>query len=309
MDELSSTTPHDPSRSGPPGGAYVETVEGEKLSAREILCAFSDEPDWGMDQELFTIAEYGYGPSPFGGDNGVSSQAPFHMAFFHENPLLVMVVPRLRLSFMEERVRVFYALAQLALNRGVHYWAWRFTAWAMHYLQDLCQPYHARAVPVPLRKILGRVLKARNLKTFIERNRNLLRNRHLVFEAAVHFMLNDAFKRFSTHPFLLSLAEGGESNAGTVRSVMLECARVAGGLAVRTNEAVVKLMKDPRLDDPDYLLSDDPTYRIDETVPEAAKNRPDDYGRFIDLTKISLMETGRVTRFAVHRAEVLANRM
>ena len=33
------------------------------------------------------------------------------------------------------------------MRTGHDYWAWRFTGWGMHYLQDLTQPYHARVLP------------------------------------------------------------------------------------------------------------------------------------------------------------------
>ena len=111
-EEISPDEPHDPSRAGPPGGMYVETGQQEAIQAREILWTFSDEPDWGMDQDLFSVAQYGYGPCPFGPEHGPSSQAPFHMAFLHENPLVMAVRPGLGKSFMGERVQLFFALAR-----------------------------------------------------------------------------------------------------------------------------------------------------------------------------------------------------
>ena len=156
LDEVSTETVHDPSRKGPPGGMYVPAVEGESITGREILITFSDEPDWGMDQDLYPILEYGYGRAPFGKETGPSSQAPFHMAFLHENFILKRIVPDLRRSFMEERIRVFFALAWAAFSHRVEYWGWRFAAWAMHYLQDLTQPYHATPFPAPVAPVLKR---------------------------------------------------------------------------------------------------------------------------------------------------------
>ncbi len=119
-------------------------MPGETVSPSQVFATFSDEPDWGMDQNLYPIREYGYGPAPFGAETGKSSQAPFHMAFLHENPIVTALVPDLRRSFMEQRIRVSFALARTAFAHRVDYWGWRFAAWAAHYLQDLTQPYHAR---------------------------------------------------------------------------------------------------------------------------------------------------------------------
>ena len=191
-EEISPDEPHDPSRAGPPGGMYVETGQEEAIQAREVLCTFSDEPDWGMDQDLFSVAQYGYGSCPFGPEHGPSSQAPFHMAFLHENPLVMALRPSLGKSFMGERVQLFFALAGLAMESGVDYWGWRFAAWAMHYLQDITQPYHARPFPAARLPLLIRFILHPNPRRFAAKNENYLKNRHILFESAVHFLLNEA---------------------------------------------------------------------------------------------------------------------
>ena len=146
-EEIGLDFPHDTKRDGPPGSPYVHTAFGNDISAYDILFTYSDEPDWGMDQNLFDCTDHRYGEPPFGMSSGVGSQVPFHMAFHHESPLLIRLLPVLRRSFLEERIRVCFALAELAFKTGVNYWGWRFTAWAMHYLQDITAPYHARAFP------------------------------------------------------------------------------------------------------------------------------------------------------------------
>ena len=57
-DEVSPQSPHDHWRYGPPRNVYADTREGESITSGEVLATFSDEPDWGMDQDLFTIKEY-----------------------------------------------------------------------------------------------------------------------------------------------------------------------------------------------------------------------------------------------------------
>ena len=205
-EEISPDAPHAPSRAGPPGGMYVETGQEEAIQAREILCTFSDEPDWGMDQDLFSVAQYGYGSCPFGPEHGPSSQAPFHMAFLHENPLVMALRPGLGKSFMGERIQLFFALARLAMKSGVDYWGWRFASWAMHYLQDIAQPYHARPFPAARLPLLIRFILHPNPRRFAAKNENYLKNRHILFESIVHFLLNEAIKKRPDHPFLRALA-------------------------------------------------------------------------------------------------------
>jgi hypothetical protein len=310
-EEISSDTPHDTSRAGPPGGMYVETGQEEAIQTREILCTFSDEPDWGMDQDLFSVAQYGYGSCPFGPEDGPSSQAPFHMAFLHENPLVMALRPSLGRSFMGERIRLFFALAGLAMDSGVEYWGWRFSAWAMHYLQDITQPYHAKPFPAARLPLLIRFILHPDPKRFVAKNANYLKNRHILFESAVHFLLNEAVKKRADHPFLRALAGkiGGRgfqtrphrplnSKMGT-KSLMKESSRVAADLARQVDRTMMALIDDPRISDPSYSLDKDRAFRIDEILPSARGERPDLFDDFTSLVSIYLAQAGEVSRYAV----------
>jgi hypothetical protein len=277
----------------------VDTPERETITALEILATFSDEPDWEMDQGLFLIERYGYGDVLYGGTTGLSSQAPFHMAFLWENPLLVRALPWLRVSYLEERVQVFSALAGLAFAYDAPYWGWRFKAWAMHYLQDLTQPYHARAFPLRVRGTLVRSLRERSVRALVEHSFVRLRNHHNLFEAAVHFLLNDLVKRKTDNRLLAALAGTGDTPSGSVSSVMKRCSSIPAKLAPRIDRALVRLFSDPRMDDPSYLLDEDDAYCIEETLPAAAAARPEQFQEFLGLVRDCLIEAGRVTRFFV----------
>lgn len=296
--EMPADSRHDAGRSGPPGGAYVPTSFGETVSARRILSTFSDEPDWGMDQGLFLIERYGYGPQPYGTLTGVSSQAPFHMAFLYEPKPLLWAMPLLRRNFVEERVRVCLALAHLAFSCGMDYWGWRFAAWAMHYLQDLTQPYHARSLPFSTVRLLKRLISGRPWRV-TERYGNLLRNRHMLFEAVVHFLLNEALKKGAHEELVRALSYGGDAGVQEVRVIMAQSAKVVARLAPRVNVALEKLMDEPRLDDAAYSLDRDPLYRIEEALPRLGHDRPRDFSRFLELLAVCLVEAGRVTRYTV----------
>ncbi|MFH0731279.1 MAG: hypothetical protein V2B19_33655, partial [Pseudomonadota bacterium] len=116
-------------------------------SALDVLVAFADEPDKGMDQDLWQYADYGFGKIPYGSETGFSSQAPFHMQFVNENFAVRMSAPEILDGMTLERMLLFSRLAKFAHAKGHHYWGYRFTAWALHYLEDICQPYHAKALP------------------------------------------------------------------------------------------------------------------------------------------------------------------
>lgn len=209
--EVSLDAQHDPSRDGPPGALYVETAFGSQLPARDVLFTFSDEPDWGMDQDLFAQQGQRYGRAPFGIGTGSICQGPFHMAFFHESRLLYLILPALTRSFLEVRCKVFFAFAAIAFQVGMDYWGWRFAAWAMHYLQDVTQPYHARAFPLSLSSV-ARGLFSSHISTGLGRLiYDMLKWHHLFFEAFVHFLLNEGVKKgtFSELSEALACSEDG----------------------------------------------------------------------------------------------------
>src|SRR5690606_36594431 len=76
-----------------------------------------------------------------------SSQAPFHIGYYHESALIFAAAPSLRQTLPHWRIYQYSGLARLAFASGHPYWGYRFLGWALHYLQDLTQPYHAKVVP------------------------------------------------------------------------------------------------------------------------------------------------------------------
>jgi hypothetical protein len=106
---------------------------GNTTSAKQILSDFSDEPDWELDQNLELSWMQG-----FSGE----SQGYRHMYY----PRWTFHVP---MGFSPqgqtpERVTHFYSMAKSAFESGDTYWGFRFLARALHYVQDMSQPYHTR---------------------------------------------------------------------------------------------------------------------------------------------------------------------
>ncbi|MFZ3154410.1 MAG: phospholipase [Pseudomonas sp.] len=133
---------------------YLALQPGEAVSAVQVLSSAADEPDYGHDINLFSDnpgeagGQYNFGEQPFGDARfEYSSQAPFHIGYYHEPELVLQAAPYLRRTLPHWRIYQYSGLARLALESGHDYWGYRFLGWALHYMQDLTQPYHAKTVP------------------------------------------------------------------------------------------------------------------------------------------------------------------
>ena len=133
---------------------FAALADGEPVAPLDVLASASDEPDYGLDLGLWEDngmpagAVYGMGRQPFGNPAyEYSSQAPLHMGFYHEATIVYAAAGFLKRTYPEYRVHLYQTLAQFALKNGHPYWGWRFAGWALHYVQDLTQPYHARVLP------------------------------------------------------------------------------------------------------------------------------------------------------------------
>ncbi len=178
---------------------YVQVNEGEPLAVLDVVATAAAEPDYGLDIGLFEDSgtaqgqRYGFGKQAFGsGSVDYSSQAPFHMGFFHEARIVNAAAGFLRRTHPESRIALFSALAKHAFASGHEYWGWRFTGWAMHYVQDLTQPYHTRALPgqSTSRMLWINALDLAGFAAPKEAAINLVANRHIVLE-------NYQFKRMA----------------------------------------------------------------------------------------------------------------
>ncbi|MDN3639382.1 hypothetical protein QWY82_11255 [Simiduia curdlanivorans] len=127
---------------------------GQNVSALSVLASAADEPDYGHDIHLFSdnpsavASLYHFGLQPFGDSRFEhSSQAPFHMGYFHESAIIFTLGSFLKNTFADWRAYQFFSLAQFAFEAGHPYWGYRFMGWGLHYVQDLTQPYHATVLP------------------------------------------------------------------------------------------------------------------------------------------------------------------
>lgn len=170
---------------------FEQILPGEKLSPLEIITSASDEPDYGMDIMLWENSNtwygllYKWGKQPFGVSNlTLSSQSPFHMGFYHERAIYYKLGSYIKRVYPEYRIHLFLELSKLAFNTGHPYWGYRFLGWAIHYVQDLTQPYHSTVAPgVPMTKIfLGAFFNALGEKNYSNHIVQLIGNKHFSLE-------------------------------------------------------------------------------------------------------------------------------
>ena len=124
------------------------------VSPLAILATAADEPDYGHDIGLYTDSnsehgkEMGFGEQPFGDKRfEYSSQAPFHMGFYHEASIVYAAGGFIKRTLPEYRMNQFLTLARFAFKTGHPYWGYRFAGWGLHFVQDLTQPYHTTLLP------------------------------------------------------------------------------------------------------------------------------------------------------------------
>lgn len=170
---------------------FVALRAGDMVAPIAVLASASDEPDYGMDLNLWEDnpsdwgPTYGFGKIPFGNPNlDFSTQAPFHMGFYHEAPVIYMAAGFLKRTYPLLRIHQYQSLSELAFRTGHPYWGWRFAGLALHYLQDLTQPYHASLAPgFSATKLIGiNLLAMLGMPGAKNDMVILLSNRHFVLE-------------------------------------------------------------------------------------------------------------------------------
>lgn len=195
---------------------FIRIADHEKVAPLAVLASAADEPDYGHDINLFSdnpgevAALYGFGPQPFGDARfQYSSQAPFHMGFFHESPVVYAAAGFLERSWPDWRAYQYMGLARLAFASGHSYWGYRFLGWGLHHVQDLTQPYHAKPLPgVELPSLL--LLEGKALAGFAEDKQASIERvatRHMEVEKYQSTWLRRVLRAGQPHPMLDAYAD------------------------------------------------------------------------------------------------------
>jgi hypothetical protein len=195
---------------------FIVVTDHEKVAPLAVLASAADEPDYGHDINLFSDnpgnvgALYGFGPQPFGDARfQYSSQAPFHMGFFHESAVVYAAAGFLERSWPDWRAYQYMGLARLAFASGHPYWGYRFLGWGLHHIQDLTQPYHAKPLPgVDLASLM--LLEGKAIAGFAEDKQASIERvatRHMEVEKYQSTWLRRLLRAGQPHPMLAAYVD------------------------------------------------------------------------------------------------------
>jgi len=251
---------------------YAELKPGDAVPVIDVVATASDEPDHGFDIGLWEDSGtpygrlYGFGKQPFGANPQVefASQAPLHVGFFHEAAIIYKAGPFLQRTYPEYRIHLYQALAAHALRTGHPYWGWRFAGWALHYIQDLTQPYHARVLPG--RSVAGMLwintLYLAGLKGPRVDAVTLVTNRHLALENYQLHRLRRAYLRGDTNDATLTALRDMSRDPPvpyTDNSPREVITRESSGYADPLDELLAKTLPHKYTSDPSYVLGETET--------------------------------------------------
>ncbi len=248
-----------------PNGPFKALSPGLPVKALEVVASASDEPDYGMDIGLFSdnkgelASLYGFGVQGFGNPAlPYGSQAPFHMAFAHEDPVIKLAAAFTRISLADWRFRLYTELARFSFAEGHAYWGYRFAGWALHYLADMAQPYHASCIPG--KSALGILwLYSTGSQAAKDGEMILLSNRHYILEDYAYSALAEFAGDDAASPLFAALRGTGLAPAAppeipyrngylfdVVSKRAFDRGRAIDSLTVRTFPAAIT--SDPHVD-------------------------------------------------------------
>lgn len=268
------------------------------MAIHRVLATYSDEPDWGMDHSLFVFKEYGYGEQPYGKPKGESSKAPFHMQFMHENFLVGMFASEILEGMVLDRIELFSRLSALALATGHDYWGWRFAAWALHYIQDIAQPYHAKAVPHAggwyYTKFILLFWKQGQIK---KETTQLVANRHFAYE---DFVAVGLARSYTTDKDLYAKLAGflrsgpaGLPEISSGEDLMGAVTEFSSDHGEDLDERIVDLLGSKYTEDPSYDMEKDTEFDIMKVLADAPQKKKE---KLLLETGADFTMTGRASR-------------
>jgi len=259
---------------------FVPLAEGELAGVADIVAAASNEPDLGMDIGLFEDNNtdfgqyYGFGVQPFGNPGlDYGSQAPFHMGFYHESPIVFLFASFLKESYPEYRIHLFKSLSEFAFAHGQDYWGWRFMGWGLHYLCDLSMPYHTTALPGygTLKMLWINLLDMIGWSKPKDDAVQLSSNRHVAletFEGIV--MVNDTLNHDTQDPPLAVLLASRTIPAYSDTVPRDQIAKASHDMSGEMDKALSEYMPSHFVNDPQIELGDLPSrYQVVELIEAA----------------------------------------
>lgn len=147
-----------------------------------------DEPDRGMDENLEESMDKEQERKWMGGKSGPTSKGFRHMFFggwIFYRPVSSFQFPLRALGQAPARAEALAKFSQQLFQEGLPIWGYRTLGWALHYIQDLAQPFHATQVPyLPMLAFSEIFYWPPNLAFyhFVKQSTRTIGNFHLAFE-------------------------------------------------------------------------------------------------------------------------------
>jgi len=271
---------------------------GEITSAKQILKNYVDEPDWGMDENLNFASYQKY----MGGTTGPTSKAFRHMYFKKWSmraPLRTFHFPIGEMGEPLKRSQVFYILAEDAFKVSEPYWAFRFLAWSLHYIQDLSQPFHSSQLLTPKFVSWPDLF---NFKKFVQRTTQIIGNYHFLYECYIaHRMLKESDPKRNS---LVKALRGNEfKHSSSALLIAKHTSDFSNRYAYQMGESVFKFFGqkflDPKIDVPNSPKSDFDMNDFDKSERLTKKEKKE----FLKQTSKTLEKTGLYTRSLLELAK------
>jgi hypothetical protein len=175
-----------------PPTAAEHCVKGTQVSLLEIMHGpFVDDPDAGLDKELPEHLDPHGDRKWMGGESGTGSQGFRHQYFSGWKlpaPLDSIQFPFRELGQARERALVIGTEAKRMIQAGDAVWGTRVLMWALHYIQDLSQPFHADQIPSFKMLPWGRLFTwppQAGWKALVEGTTHSITNYHWAYEGYV----------------------------------------------------------------------------------------------------------------------------
>jgi len=198
---------------------FKEGNIGDMVSPADILTIYSDEPDWGMDQNQ----KLSWQQTFMGGYEGVGSQGYIHC--YYPAGCFSLPVIAMPMGMTPKRLEQIFGLIEEAVAKGDLYWAFRFSGWCIHYLQDMSQPYHTAQTSK-----LFYWLKD-GPKHIVSGTTTVTGNFHFAYEGFADFYLKDAQAGIDSHQMIEAIDGTDTFNIDNVKKLCKKTARASHSLA------------------------------------------------------------------------------
>jgi hypothetical protein len=269
-----------------PNTVFHYKERGTETTFAEVLELYVSEPDETMDMGLIHPDQ-----KFMGGETGETARGFRHLFYRKLEPFDFF--PTFHIPFREmgqapARAQKCFDLAIEAAKAGSPYWAYRFLAWSIHYLQDIANPLHSTQIPtlrmLPLSSLAG------GFDTLVSRSAQVISNYHFQYESLVGEVLIHGRRS----GWVQAITGHKTENFESVNRYMREKAQSSSQLASKLGRAIVALFGESYFDP----LVDVPAYPKRYPTTELSKTLETD-GNLWEITTKCLAQAGIVTRSAV----------